>query len=49
MLVLAAVLATMFCAVQAVEFAAGAVNITLLGLNMRDGLKMKGWLRRVTT
>jgi hypothetical protein len=22
-----------------------AANIALLGLNMRDGLKMKGWLR----
>ena len=35
-----------FYAVQALELAAGAANITLLGLNMRDGLKMKGWLRR---
>lgn len=33
-------------AVQALELAAGAVNIKLLGLNMRDGLKMKGRLRR---
>lgn len=30
-----------FYAVQALELAAGAVNITLLALNMRDGLKMK--------
>ena len=37
---------TSFYAVQALELAAGAPNITLLGLNMRDGLKMKGWLRR---
>ncbi|MFY9829284.1 MAG: hypothetical protein WCD75_19585 [Rhodoplanes sp.] len=37
---------TSFYAVQALELAAGAANITLLGLNMRDGLKMKGWLRR---
>jgi hypothetical protein len=36
----------MFYAVQALELAAGAVNITLLALNMRDGLTMKGWLRR---
>ena len=36
----------MFYAVQALELAAGAVNITLLVLNMRDGLKMKGWFRR---
>lgn len=34
-----------FYAVQVIELAAGAVNITLLGLNMRDGLKMKGRLR----
>lgn len=34
-----------FYAVQAIELAAGAVNLTLLGLNMRDGLKMKGRLR----
>jgi len=34
-----------FYAVQGLELAAGATNITLLGLNMRDGLKMKGWLR----
>lgn len=30
----------------ALELAAGAANIALLGLNMRDGLEMKGWLRR---
>jgi hypothetical protein len=35
-----------FYVVQALELAAGATNITLLGLNMRDGLKMKGRLRR---
>ena len=35
-----------FYAVQALELAAGATNITLLGLNMRDGLRMKGRLRR---
>jgi hypothetical protein len=29
-----------------VELAVGAANIALLGLNMRDGLKMKGWFRR---
>lgn len=33
-----------FYGVQALELAAGAVNITLLGLNMRDGLRMKGRL-----
>ena len=31
---------------QTLELAAGAANIALLGLNMRDGLKMKGRLRR---
>ena len=31
---------TSFYAVQAVELMAGAVNITLLGLNMRDGLRL---------
>ena len=35
-----------FYAVQALELAAGATNITLLGLNMRDGLKITGRLRR---
>ena len=35
-----------FYAVQALELVAGAVNIALLGLNMRDGLTMKGRLRR---
>jgi hypothetical protein len=36
-----------FYAVQALELIAGAANIALLGLNMRDGLEMKGWLHRV--
>jgi len=31
---------TAFYAVQAVELIAGAVNVTLLSLNMRDGLRM---------
>ena len=35
-----------FYAVQALELVAGAANVTLLGLNMRDGLRMKGRLRR---
>ncbi len=35
-----------FYIVQAIELIAGAVNITLLGLNLRDGLMMKGRLRR---
>lgn len=34
-----------FYAVQALELAAGATNISLLALNMRDGLTMKGRLR----
>jgi hypothetical protein len=33
-----------FYAIQAVELIAGAVNIALLGLNMRDGLRMTGVL-----
>lgn len=37
---------TGFHVVQAIELAAGAANIALLGLNMRDGLRMKGRLRR---
>ena len=37
---------TSFYAVQALELAAGAANITLLGLNMRDGLRMTGRLSR---
>lgn len=36
-----------FYAVQAVELTAGAVNLVLLGLNLRDGLKMTGRLRRL--
>jgi hypothetical protein len=35
-----------FYAVQALELAAGAANLALLGLNFRDGLRMKGWFRR---
>ena len=37
---------TNFYLVQALELVAGGVNIALLGLNMRDGLKLKGWLPR---
>ena len=37
---------TGFYVAQALELAAGAANIALLSLNMRDGLKMKGRLRR---
>jgi hypothetical protein len=35
-----------FYLAQAIELAAGATNLTLLGLNMRDGLKINGRLRR---
>lgn len=37
-----------FYTVQALELVAGATNITLLGLNIRDGIKMTGRLRRQT-
>jgi hypothetical protein len=35
-----------FYLVPALELAAGAANLTLLGLNVGDGLEMKGRLRR---
>ena len=35
-----------FYAVQALELVAGATNLALLGLNMRDGLKLSGRLGR---
>ncbi|EPX81018.1 hypothetical protein [Litoreibacter arenae] len=35
-----------FYIVQGLELIAGAVNISLLGLNMRDGLRLKGKLRK---
>ncbi len=37
---------TAFYGVQALELLAGVTNIALLGLNMRDGLRLKGRLRR---
>lgn len=37
---------TSFYAVQALELLAGATNLTLLGLNMRDGLRLTGKLAR---
>jgi hypothetical protein len=37
---------TTFYMVQVLELVAGATNIALLGLNMRDGLRMTGRLRR---
>ncbi|WP_025035851.1 hypothetical protein [Bradyrhizobium sp. DOA9] len=36
---------TTFYAVQSLELFAGATNIGLLGLNMRDGFRMKGRFR----
>jgi hypothetical protein len=35
-----------FLIVQALELLAGAANLTLLGLNFRDGLKLTAWRRR---
>ncbi|MDX8525394.1 FAD-dependent oxidoreductase [Mesorhizobium sp. MSK_1335] len=35
-----------FYTVQALELIAGATNITLLGLNMRDGMKLTRWRRK---
>ncbi len=37
---------TGFYAVQVIELLAGATNLALLGLNMRDGLRLKGRLHR---
>ncbi|MEZ5955560.1 MAG: hypothetical protein R3C13_14790 [Hyphomonas sp.] len=39
---------TAFYAVQAVELVAGAINLTLLGLNLRDGLRMTRRRRQVS-
>ena len=36
---------TAFIAVQVVEFAAGSANLVLMGLNIRDGLRLTGRLR----
>lgn len=35
-----------FYVVQGAELIAGAVNLTLMGMNIRDGLKMSGRFRR---
>lgn len=37
---------TLFYAVQAVELAAGALNLTLMGLSIRDGLRLTGRIGR---
>ncbi len=36
---------TTFYTVQTLELTAGAVNLTLMGLNIRDGLRLSGWFR----
>lgn len=36
---------TTFYVVQAVELLAGAINLTLMGLNVRDGLRLAGRLK----
>ena len=35
-----------FYAVQVIELIAGAANLTMMGLNIRDGLRMTGKIRR---
>lgn len=40
---------TAFYSVQGVELLAGAVNLTLMGLNIRDGIKMSGRFRAAPT
>jgi hypothetical protein len=40
---------TAFYLVQGVELLAGAVNLTLMGLNIRDGIKMSGRFRAAPT
>ncbi|WP_371931699.1 hypothetical protein [Roseovarius sp. MMSF_3305] len=35
-----------FYTVQAVELVAGAANLTMMGMNIRDGLKMTGKIKR---
>ncbi len=37
---------TMFYLVQAAELLAGAINLTLMSLNIRDGLKLSGRFRQ---
>ena len=37
---------TWFYVVQGVELIAGAINLTMMGLNIRDGLTMTGRIRR---
>jgi hypothetical protein len=35
-----------FYTVQAIELIAGALNLVLMGLNIRDGLRLSGWRNR---
>lgn len=37
---------TVFYTVQGIELMAGAANLTMMGLNIRDGLRMTGRLKR---
>lgn len=37
---------TVFYVVQGIELLAGAANLTMMGLNIRDGLRMTGRLKR---
>lgn len=39
---------TRFYLVQAAELLAGAINLTLMGLNMRDGLRLSGRVREAS-
>ena len=39
---------TKFYIVQGVEWLAGAINLTLMGINMRDGLRLTGKLHHKT-
>jgi hypothetical protein len=36
-----------FCGLQAIELAAGATNLVLMSLNIRDGLVLSGRLARL--
>ena len=40
---------TGFAIVQAIELVAGPVNLVLLGLNMRDGMRMSGRFRKAAS
>ncbi|NRP75705.1 hypothetical protein ILFOPFJJ_06628 [Ensifer psoraleae] len=37
---------TTFYIVQAIELIAGGTNLTLMGLNLRDGLTLSRWIKR---